>query len=938
MSNSLQIFLLGGVTIKQNGEPVKELTSRKATALFIYLACNNQRTFFRETLAALFYGDFPQKRAMANLRVLLHRLGPLTDYLHITRQSIGFNPDSHYWLDIMIFKQQLALVSKQATANNNLSPDIVEQLEAALALYQGDFMAGFHLSKTYRFEEWVVVEQERLHRLAVDALGKLVSYHLACGQYQAGIKQAARLLQFDPLGEEAHRQMMMLLVHIGQRNAALLQYERCRQILAAELGVEPAPETTALYECIQAMELLEQAQTQQSPALRSHNLPYPISPFVGREKELAQLKEQLLNPYCRLLTLVGLGGVGKTRLALQAAHQLVADDSPTTFRNGIYLVSLAAVSGPQLMTSKIADALNFSFYGQENPEKQLIDYLGQAQQDILLILDSFEHLLQGAKLVVDILERAPLVKIMAVSRARLNVPGEWLFKIRGLDYPKSESPAEALAGFSAIQLFTQTARRVQPEFSLSPAKQAFVVSICQLVAGMPLAIELATAWLRVLSCREIAQEIQHSLDFLTTSSQEVAERHRSLQAVFDYSWNLLSPEEKSVFGRLNVFRGEFERIAAEQVAGARLSILGALVDKSLLRRNSSQHSNFVTRYEMPELLQHYTAEKMAQAPEKQTAAQNAHSRYYAHFLQQKTSALQGGKQRQALQAINFELENVRAAWNWAIIHGQVTEMGQALESLFHFYDMRSWFREGEEAFGRAAAALIPPGHSIDQLEGEKGKIVGMLQARQGWFAFHLGQHRLAQEKLQGSLALLGRLNARAEMVFCLNYLAAIQRHLGQYSQAKQALEESLSICQETGDRFGASIGLNILGQIASLQKEYAQAQALCQQALAIKREIGDRWGMTYSLAYLGRVAEAVGDYAKARDLFLESLVIYEEMDDRRGIAFCCQNLGDMFKALEEYNEAKTMYQEALALFQEIGHQLGLEQVRCSIAQLGGLNA
>jgi DNA-binding SARP family transcriptional activator len=306
MSDYLEIFLLGGVTIKRNGEPVKALTSRKATALFIYLACHHQQSFSRDTLASLFYGELPQERAMANLRVLLHRLNPLNDYLLVTRQTVAINPDSHYWLDTMTLEQQLAVVAEHTAVGDTLWPDMAAQLETALALYQGDFLAGFHLPEAFGFEEWMVVEQERLQRLTVEALGRLVDHYLDTGQYQSGLKQAARLLQLDPLHEAAHRQMMTLLARSGQRSAALAHYERCRQILAAELNVEPAPETTNLYECIQALELAAQEQVQ-VPAVRPHNLPRSLSPFIGRDEELAQLAERLLNPACQLLTLVGLG-------------------------------------------------------------------------------------------------------------------------------------------------------------------------------------------------------------------------------------------------------------------------------------------------------------------------------------------------------------------------------------------------------------------------------------------------------------------------------------------------------------------------------------------------------------------------------------------------------------------------------------------------------
>jgi len=918
MGKGLEIFLLGGLIIHLDGQPIANLTSTKARAMFVYLAYH-QRPFPRDTLATLFYGDLPQKRAAANLRVLLSRLRPLNDYLAISRHTVAIDPECDYWLDATALEQQLTAAGMPTPAN-------AAQIAAALSLYRGDFLAGFHVGQALDFEEWRIIEQERLRQRVIEASSRLIDCYLAHNQLQPGLDQANQLLRLDPLREETHRQLMVLLARNGQRSAALTQYRRCRQLLADELGVEPAPETTELHERILALEETDQTQVDLPlvVAEREANLPRQLTPFIGRNKELVHLKAQLSQPDCRLLSLVGLGGVGKTRLALQLTHQLAAAE---TYPDGLYFVPLAAVSGRQFMAAAIAETLRFSFQGHKQPEAELIDYL--RQKKLLLVLDNVEHLPTGAELVVDILQAAPNVKILVISRQRLNVSGEWVVPVTGLAYPAKSNagPDTLVARYSAVRLFVQSAARVQPGFSLTAGNAPAVVRICRLVGGMPLA--LAAAWLRALSCREIAAEIEQNLNFLTTSLQDVPERHQSLAAVFNYSWQLLSPTEQQIFCRLSVFRGQFNRAAAEHVAGANLFTLASLVDKSWLNRDAASDSAASARYALHNLLQRYATEKLAETPQAQRETHQKHARYYTTFLHQQTGRLRGSGQGQALQAISHQIENVRTAWNWAIDHQQLAEIDQALESLFHFYDMRSWFNEGKEAFGRASQTLSKAASAQAQV------VLGRLLARQAWFIFHLGQHTQARDQLQQSLQLLRQANASTETVFCLNYLAAIFRHLGEYGQAKDALEESLAICQTTEERFGASIALNILGQVASLQGDYATARDLCRQALALKRELGDQWGMTYSLTYLGRVAEAQRDYPEAQQLFQESLSIYEEMEDKRGIAFAYQNLGHLAQAQADHAAVIRRYQAALELFEEIGNQLGVVTCLLNLAEVTG---
>ena len=328
----------------------------------------------------------------------------------------------------------------------------------------------------------------------------------------------------------------------------------------------------------------------------SHNLPIQSTPFLGREEELAELTKLLENPTCRLITLVGPGGIGKTRLSIHIASQKI-----NAFPDGVYFIPLASAISIDFLISTIADALNFTFYGSKEPKVQLFNHL--SEKKMLLLMDNFEHLLAGADLIADMIEVSPQTKVLVTSRERLNLKGEWLLEVKGMSCPKNDK-ADQLENYSAVQLFLQTAQRTNSAFTLSDEDKPYLIRICQLIKGMPLGIELAAAWVRMLSCREIVKEIERNIDFLATSFRDIPERHRSLRAVFEHSWNLLSEPERNVFKKISIFRGGFDREGAHKVSGASLPILSTLVDKSLLYRKPSE------RYEIHELLRQYAEEKL----------------------------------------------------------------------------------------------------------------------------------------------------------------------------------------------------------------------------------------------------------------------------------------------------------------------------------------
>ena len=461
MSEVLQLSLLGGLQINLAGKPIISFLSAKAQALLCYLTVTGQ-PHSRETLATLLWGDRPDAEAKANLRQALSNLRKhLAAYLDISREMVSLNQDLSYYLDVQLFEAALTpqrdqglsisevLAARQIEPVGKSSEVPLEALRQAVELYRGDFLEGFVVREALTFEEWLLAQRQRLRQLALHGLHRLAVEHTARGEFAAGLDCTTRLLALEPWREESHRQMMILLAKSGQRSAALAQYETCRRILAEELGVEPAAETLALYQRLKTM-----------GTTRPHNLPPQTTAFVGREVELARIADYLETPACRLLTLTGLGGIGKTRLALQAAMKLAPGPA---FADGVFLAPLTAMGHRaelpglkasaklelNVLVSALASALNFSFSGSVEPKTQLLNYL-QAKE-MLLILDNFEELLisdghgerggfpsGGGDLVLDILRRAPGVKLLVTSRERLNLEEEWVLEVEGLAYPKED--------------------------------------------------------------------------------------------------------------------------------------------------------------------------------------------------------------------------------------------------------------------------------------------------------------------------------------------------------------------------------------------------------------------------------------------------------------------------------------------------------------------
>ncbi|MBC7809827.1 MAG: AAA family ATPase, partial [Burkholderiales bacterium] len=418
------------------------------------------------------------------------------------------------------------------------------------------------------------------------------------------------------------------------------------------------------------------------------NLPSQTMPFIGRGDEITAIAQRLTDHTCGLLTLVGPGGIGKTRLALEVANTIA--ETPIVV-DGVHFVDLQPISSGDLLVVAMAHAVGVLLSGSEDPRSQLLSYLNGRKT--LLLLDNFEQLLGNVDLLADILKIAPDIKLLVTSREALNIQEEWVWQVGGLQVPDHQH-GQSIESYSAVQLFVERAHRTRKDFALT-GQELPITRTCQLVEGMPLALELAASWTKALSCTEIADEIQRSLDFLTTNTRNMPERHRSMQAVFDHSWRLLTQAERESFPRLSVFRGGFRREAAKQVAGASLAILAGLVDKSFLRLSASG------RYEVHELMRQYGDEHLNAVTDAKEDAQHCHCVYYASFLHQRQVTLRGPQQAFALDEIEDELDNVRLSWQWAVEHGMADAIHQSMHSFYVFCHIRAQAAEGERLFDLA---------------------------------------------------------------------------------------------------------------------------------------------------------------------------------------------------------------------------------------------
>ena len=644
------------------------------------------------------------------------------------------------------------------------------------------------------------------------------------------------------------------------------------------------------------------------------NLPAPRTSFVGRTAELDEIDRLLEDPGCRLLTLVGPGGAGKTRLALEAAARRI-----DRYPHGVHFIPLVAVASPELLAPAVAESIQFAVDGAHSgfsAQEQLLDYL--SERSTLLVLDNFEHLVDGSGLLGEIIERAPLVELLTTSRERLNVQSEWVVEVHGLGLAENGNRSSG-----ALRLFVERATQVEPGFSVDDDERADALRVCRLVEGLPLSIELAASWVSVLSCAEIADEIERNIDFLATSMRDVPERHRSLRAAFDQSWRLLSGEQQDVLARLSVFRGDFGREAAAAVADASLHLLSDLVSKSLVRR-----ADF-GRYELHELLRQYAAEKLDGGPSDALAStRERHARHYLGALAERRAALVGNGVVQARDELRRDVDNLRVAAEQAVATWAEDEARGVLAGLNEFFFAHSWF-DGAETFERlVAVARDTSGQASDIDRASPVTLAAIAYRTSGGSA--LGYDEALEQLALECLPRLRKHDMTWELGSCLLALGTIACYRDVYPEAVDYLEEAVATARSADDGLVEVCALSWLGFVQLLLDDLEGARSSFEACRAKAEALGNPQLLAYAISKLGILADAEERYADAIRLHMEANELFASVGDVGGAGYALSRASLSAFGLGDYDEALRLGRAGYDAFSEVNHRWGTIAALCRI--------
>lgn len=903
--NLIKLSLLGPWQLHDLGvSPAKE-PRRKEQGLLAYLAVEANQPHSRDALVGLFWPELPPADARNNLRVALSRLKQYlggSDLLETTRHTVAFNPTDQFWLDVDHFLA--GIKQSEAHPHPTLSGCQACQsiLKQSLALYQGEFLAGFFLEECLAFEEWLFVWRERLHVQALKQLEQLADAAAQSSQLAEAAGYARRQIELDPLHENAHRQLMRVLYAQGQRSAALNQFLTCEAILQAELGVGPEAETVLLRQEIQAGTLeMVSSDVEPSgsgrPAARRYVLPENTTPFIGREEELDQLSQRLAGRTSRLISLVGPGGIGKTRLAIQAVHT-----QKEIFRDGVFFVPLDGVPTAAEIPAAVAKALGVTFRaGAESPQAEIMQILSDKQ--LLLIMDNLEHVIDGgAELLLDMLQAAPEVVLVVTSRERLNAQAEDLFRLHGLPYPNTDNNPDA-ARYAAVRLFADRAHRLNKTFGLSEATLGHVVQICRLVEGLPLGLELAATWVRDVSVSQIAASLAKDFDLLETDLRDISPRHRNIAAVFEHSWRLLTPAEQAVLPQLAVFRGGFTLAAAQSVTEASPLVLTRLRYKSFLQSSGDG------RYTMHELLRQLAQRKL------KAQTQTRHSHYFLSLLQVEADRLKGEAAAQTGAALRLEIDNIRQGWRWAVETSAWEQLRQSAAGLVAFFVHEGLDFEGVQLLQIAIDALeiqtetrpdLLPFLLVKQLSlrntiNTLDEITGSIER-----ALTLTQSNPA----------LADLEAEIYLIWSLNHLDFVSNP----KRARVYLDRAFALAKAIDDpefeaRLNCESGRNYL-----YDGQFDQAVAVLEKALAIFESLGHLPGQ--ALVY-SRLAPA---YAEAYNLGpalicdRRALSLYKQINNQAKLGDAHNNLAETYVLLGAYEQAREHTLKSLEFYRQQGYK------------------
>lgn len=941
MTTSIQLALLGSWHLSINGKQLPKEPRQKVKALLAYLALESTQAHSRELLATLLWPDLAKSEGRNNLRVTLARLRKLLGHpglIEATRSEVHLNTDfahsSGHAVDVFEFEDLVQQTERHEHDSLAQCETCLADLETAVSLYRGDFLAGFTLAGCTAFDEWQFVWRERMQVLVSNQLDRLSRAMVTNGRYAQAEQYAYRHIAIDTLNEAAHRNLMTALYAQGRRTTALQKYQACADLLQAELGVYPDAETETLKAAIEENSLSVGVVNTQPPTQPTQiaKLPEHLTPFFGREEELTLLSEQLGQRDYRLISLIGPGGIGKTRLAIEAARQ-----QQHQFADGVYFVPLVGVQSHHDIPAAIGDVVGIPV------DEQIVNIL--ANKELLLILDNFEHLMEGVPLLQAILTGAPQVVLLVTSRARLNLQSEDLFRLKGLPYPASADDLTAVK-YPAVRLFGDRAHRLDKQFWLNEDTLPSVVRICQIVEGLPLGLELAATWIRDFSIEDIAEALAEDLALLQTDLRDVDKRHQNIEAVFDYSWRLLSADEQRILPLLTLFKGGFSPKAAFALFKASPLVLKRLRYKTLIRRAGNG------RYSLHELVRQMAASKLSSEPVRE---QKQFIDYFLHQVQEAAPRLRTAEAKQAAQQLTADIDNVRQAWHWAIELGAFQQLQETAGALAEYFIHVGQYNDGkgliEQVVNRLPAShraafdaqrplfLIEIAYILSsQYNGilaEQEKIVNeILQLTEGHSALKMVRARayyylsralfvdsIENERTrmvtEQALILATELDDRLLLADAYVQMGCLHYRFENTEAAVSDINKGIHIYKSLGDIPRLADGYSALSVAYSESGDMVKSFAMDEKLLPMYQELGSEakvadqyFNLAYSYSFFGAVEKSI-------PLVMKAMSIFARLNDRASIQNCHALLGEFYFDLEDDEQSLRHYEQAIALQEEL---------------------
>ena len=912
---TIKLHLLGTFQVYEEAAKVSmQLRTRKIEALLAYLAIEYDKVHSRLALATMLWPDTSEKTSLKNLRNSLARLKQhlaAPTNLVVTRQTVQLQLDMEsIWVDVNRFRHLWRVVQDKREIT---STQYVAYLSEAVELYQGNFLTGLTIPASEQFDEWLLWHQEMYHQQVLLMLSRLTDHYLAMGEFLLAERYARRQLSLEVWREEAHRQLMRATMAQGEKHAALQQYEQCRETLLIHLGVEPDATTQALYERILTVD-----HTTENMDNRT-NLPASLTPFVGREQEMADLTTILTENKYRLITLTGMGGVGKTRLALEVGWR-----QRPFFSHGVFFISLAEQQTGDSLVVAIAEAIGFAFSGNQPLSDQLLAYL-QARK-MLLILDNMEHIVDDVvvNLVLTLLQSLPQLTLLVTSRRLLQVQAERVYRLQSLPYPSPEASLTEAHTYEAVDFFVHQVQRVDKDYQLTEMTLQTVIALCQLVDGLPLALNLLAARFWQWEGRTLLTAIQQNLDTISVKWRDLPTRQRSIRAVFDHSWSLLNGEQQYVLSQLTVFRGGFTQKAAGQIiTGATPLILEELVEHSLLQQ---AHNG---RYVLHALLHQFAAEKLQAQPRLWRDVAQRHALYYLADAAQYTKVLYGAYLPEARQHLQQAWANIIKSWQYSLqAETNWSQLSLALPTLRAYYDISKRFEEGVQFFSQTSMYLQPqqPGWRDDQQKASKMFLLAATLLAEAKLLVNLARYDTIADLMKQVRDLMQQapaLEIEVETYLIETDVAARQ---GQFDNALHLSERGLTcISKQTHPILGAELIL-LQVYVHSVQGQLKEALDLCQQAGLLFEQEGHLNGVGRMNATLARIFTDLGKWEQAENAYHRAHEVARLQDDKHRFVEITAHLGILYSRRGLYEKAIGCFLEALPWLQNYGSAYRLDTI------------